>query len=250
MGNLPYRILVFTADVNIRHIPHGIFFTLNGQRHGGLADSFVRSQLKFEYINKYLLVSVDCTLMDEGVREDFFMTSRDRLRNNEVLQKVVSHLQKELRDHPGLKALNAARRVKEIEKALSDERNSGDIFDKLLRTDPALAGLFSPGMRLTTNVGPGKPPDFQGKEFPTYFKLHKEPKDGLVKHCPMNSLVRVELETDAVNDYFERPNKPGSIEFYPVGMEPNWNLWNGRLNATFSPIDGGSVGDSLRFVWL
>jgi hypothetical protein len=71
VGPLPYRIAVFRDTVNPRHVPHGVFFNVNGQVHGGLPADFVARQLKFDYLKDHLLVSIDCTGMDPTVREDF-----------------------------------------------------------------------------------------------------------------------------------------------------------------------------------
>ena len=246
VGSLPYRIVVFGQEVNRRHVPHGVFFTLNGQRHGSLPNDFTRSRLKFDYLSGHLLVSIDCTRMEESTREDFFMASRDRIRHNEAYDAVVSELESELKNHPGLKALNAVWRKREIEKALNSDRSSVEAFQHLLRSDPSLAGLFSSGIQLVTSTGPGESPEFKGRRFPTYFRLSKDPKKGLVKPCPINRSVRVEFETDAVNDYFERADSPGSIEFDPPGVKQSWKLWNGRLLATFRPAPDMNVADRVQ----
>jgi hypothetical protein len=41
IGRLPYRLVVFKEEVEPRHVPHGIFFTLNGQVHGSLSTDFI-----------------------------------------------------------------------------------------------------------------------------------------------------------------------------------------------------------------
>ena len=211
VGSLPYRIVVFGEDVVSRHVPTGVFFTLNGQVHGRLSQNSARSRLKFDYLSRHLLVSVDCTQVEGLTREDFFMAFRDRIRQNEAYEEIVSQLEEELRSHPGLRALNAARRMKEIEKALDSERSSVEAFQHLLRSDPTLAGLFTAGLQLVTSKGPGQAPEFKGRRLPTYFRLSKEPKEGLTKHCPINRTIRVEFEIDAVNDYFTRTDSPGLI---------------------------------------
>ena len=223
-----------------------MFFTLNGQRHGTLPDDFTRGRLNFDYLSRHLLVSVDCTRMEENAREDFFMASRDRIRQNEAYASVVSQLGDELRSHSGLKALNAARRKREIEKALESESGSVDAFHQLLRSDPSLAGLFSSGLQLIASTGPGDPPPFKGKKFPTVFRLAKEPKDGLTKTCPIDGSIRVEFETDAENDYFKRTDSPGTMRFDVAGVQERWHLWNGRLLATLRPTAESLVGDQVR----
>jgi hypothetical protein len=233
VGALPYGIAVFRDSVNARHVPHGIFFTVNGQVHGSLPSDFVSRHLKFDYLKDHLLVSIDCTAMDPTVREDFFMASRDRVRKNDVYDEVVERLKDALKDHPGLRQLNALRRKKEIENTLGDEQETKNLFSELLKADPMLARLFGIGDRLITKAGPGVEAPFSGKKFPTYFRLAKNPSGGLIKTCPINATCRVEFETDVVNDYFKRPDSPGSITVDPPNIIEHSNLWNGRFTAQF-----------------
>jgi hypothetical protein len=245
VGQLPYRIAVFRDSVNPRHVPHGIFFTVNGQVHGSLPSDFVVRHLKFDYLKDHLLVSIDCTSMEPTVREDFFMASRDRVRKNEVYDEVVEHLKDELHDHAGLRALNAARRKKEIENTLSHDEETKNLFNDLLKSDPTLASLFGLGDRLTTRVGPGPEPTFNGKKFPTYFCLVKNPQGGLVKRCALNQKCQVEFETDAANDYFNRSDCPGSITIDPPNIIEHSRLWNGRFTLQLRTPWSAKVGDQI-----
>jgi hypothetical protein len=234
IGRLPYRIVVFKEEVEPKRIPHGVFFTINGQVHGGLPTDFVSRQLKFDYLRDHLLVSVDCTQMEDAVREDFFMASRDRVRRNEAYDTLVDNLKDDLRDHEGLRELNAQRRRKQIEQAVSDDKETANIFNELLKSDPTLATLFSVGDRLVTSVGPGPSAPFLGRRFPTFFRIADEPKSGLVKHCPVNRTCRVIFETDAANDYFDRIDCRGSITTDPPSLIEHSHLWNGVFTAKFA----------------
>ena len=246
IGSLPYGIAVFRNTVKSRHVPHGVFFNVNGQVHGGLPADFVARRLKFEYLKDHLLVSVDCTSMDTQVREDFFMSSRDRVRRNEIYENVVGHLRETLRDHPGLRQLNAARRKKEIEDTLNDEKQTENVFRSLLKADPTLASLFGNGNRLVTKVGPGEVQPYSGKQFPSFFRLTKNPRGGLIKHCPVNLTCRVEFETDAVNDYFKRGNSPGKITIDPPNLIEHSRLWNGRYTALVRTPWDTQPGDAVK----
>ncbi len=245
VGRLPHQIVVFTEEVNPKRVPHGVFFTVNGQVHGQLPRSFVSSNLKFDYLHGYLLVSVDCTAMEPRVREDFFMTSRDRTRHNEVEEEIIEKLTADLRSHQGLRDLNALRKKKDIERALADEKENVDFFQALLRTDPTLASLLGVGARIVTTAGPGEAPKFEGRKFPTYFRLTKDPKDGLTKSCPINRTCRIEFETDAVNDYFSRADSPGTITFDPPDLCEHSYLWNGTFSARFRPPWNAKAGDLI-----
>jgi len=245
VGRLPYRVVVFKQKFKKRHLPHGVFFTINGQVHGSLPADFVSRTLKFDYLADHLLVSVDCTEMDAAVREDFFLASRDRVRRNEIYEEIVEELTDSLREHQGLRDLNAAWRKQEIEEALSDNKEATSFLSDLLKSDPGLSGLFSVGDRLVTSTGPGEAPPFVGAKFPSYFRLAKNPRGGLVKSCPINRTCRIEFETDAVNDYFSRSDSPGHITCDPPNLIEHSNLWNGRYTARFRAPWNSKIGDRI-----
>lgn len=253
VGKLPYQIAVFKQGTDKRHVPHGVYFVVNGQVHGSLPADFVSRRLQLDYLkDDYgpLLVTVDCTGMNERVREDFFMASRDRVRRNEIYLAIEDKLAAELRSHPGLQEVNQRRRQKEMEKHL-DEEAPLSAFQELLKADPTLSQLFATGDRLVTKTGPGPQPPFVGRKFPTYFRLVKDPKGGLIVPCPVNRSCHVEFETDAVNDYFQRIQDPGTIQIEPTpDLCEHSRLWNGRfemrLNAPWNAQPGDRIEITVR----
>lgn len=248
IGTLPYQIAVYKEGTKKRHVPHGVFFLVNGQVHGSLPPDFVSRKLRFDYLKDDrgpLLVSVDCTTMDAIVREDFFMASRDRVRRNEVYAAIEQSLADELRQHPGLQAINQQRRQKEMERTLGEDEALG-AFQSLLDSDPSLASLFAAGDRLVTSTGPGPRSPFEGKKFPTFFRLAKEPNGGLVKNCPVNRTCHIEFETDAVNDYFQRFDSPGNVVINPPNLIERQRLWNGEWDTRFQVPWDAQPGDEIK----
>src|SRR6266542_179192 len=245
IGKLPYQIGLFRETVKSRNVPHGVFFTVNGQVHVRLPDNFVSTSLKFDSLSPHLLVTVDCTSMNPEVREDFFMASRDRLRRNEVYDELQSQLKEELRHQQGLREYDALRKKKILEKTLSDESTTLNVFQNLLKTDPTLASLLGVGDRLVTTTGPDEKKEFKGVRFPTFFRLSKEPKEGLVKSCPLNKSVRIEFDTEAENNYFKRADSPGSITFDPPNLNSHIGLWNGKYRARFQMPWNAEVDDEV-----
>lgn len=236
IGTLPYQMAVFDKPVKRSHFPYGICFVINGQVHGRFSAEFIKSRLQYAYLTAEhgpLLVLIDCTVMNEKVREDFFMASRDRFRRNEVYREIERTVIEELRDHEGLQALNQRRRKEEIEQQKNQE-GPLEVFQQLLDADPTLAAVFSPGDRLSTTTGPSTPPTpFVGRKFPTFFRL-KNPKEGGIKECPLNRTCRVEFETDAENDYFRRADCPATVVIDPPNLlEGGSHLWNGRWAPRF-----------------
>lgn len=243
IGALPYQIALFRDKFDARRLPHGIFFTLNGQVHGALPPNYIKTNLKFDFLSSYLLISVECSSMDAQVREDFFMASRDRIRQNEIYDEIVRQLKEELLSHPGLRLHDALRKKRQLEKTLSDDNENISFFQDLLKSDPTLSALLGNGQRLVTSTGPAKKDDFKGRKFPTFFRLSKEPTGGLVKLCPLNKSVRIELETDAENDYFTRADSPGKVTLTPPNLLITQHLWNGKWNTRFQMPWDANVND-------
>jgi hypothetical protein len=224
-----------------------VFFTVNGQVHGSLSSDFVSRRLRFDYLRDDrgpLLVSVDCTNMNPRVREDFFLASRDRVRRNEAHSEIEKCLADDLRNHPGLQAINQQRRQKEMERTL-DEDASLNAFQRLIDSDPSLASLFAAGDRLVTTTGPSPRPPFVGRRFPSYFRLAKVPQDGLIKNCPVNRTCQIEFETDAANDYFQRLDSPGSVSMDPPDLLERQRLWNGEWSTRFRVPWNADPGDEV-----
>jgi hypothetical protein len=245
IGDLPYTIALFQQGTEMRRVPHGVHFIVNGQSHGQLPPDFVRRQLHFPYLSDELLVSVDCTYMAENAREDFFMASRDRLRRNEIYYRVVAALTQDLKSHPGLREANAVRRAKLLEASLSQQEDVASTLNELLSADPALQALFNIGDRLTSTIGPTETERYEGRRFPTYFQLEDRPKSGLVKPCPVNRTCRVEFVTDAVNDYFNRIESPGQMIVNPPDVLEHGRLWNGVYAGRFRPPTTAAPGETI-----
>jgi hypothetical protein len=246
IGRLPYRLFLLKEDFDPGKFPHGVYFTLNGQVHGDLPANFISTTLKFEFLSRTLLVSVDCTQMVPEAREDFLMASRDRVRRNEVYDAIYGTLRDELREHSALREHNAQRRKKRLDETLSKEENAADYLQELLKSDPTLASILGLGGNVVSTTGPSTDPTpYSGKKFPTYFRIIKEPKGGLVKTCALNRAARIEFETDADNDYFNRTDCPGVIQFNPPNLCVSSHLWDGKFTTKFQMPYDAKVGDTV-----
>src|SRR5258708_25205949 len=84
----------------------GVMFTLNGQRHGELSANFISRRVGFDFLAEDLLVVVDVTQMPADLREDIWMTSRDRVADIEEKQFIENAIEEFLKDHQGLRDLN------------------------------------------------------------------------------------------------------------------------------------------------
>lgn len=232
----------------------GIIFVVNGQTHGYISKSiFSRQSVQMGYLADSLLVIVDCSGFDGRAREDLFMNSRDRLRAGELRSQIERELEEILRNHPGLRELRESRRREDIENKLEDSKPLADIIELIIEKSPTLSKLFVQGIKLPNpfKVKRAKAQDnYDGKRFPTYFKLTKLYLREKPKQSPINARLRVQYTTDVANDYFDRDKDPGTFLLEANGQDIcdfSVNLWNGMATLNVSLPEGANIGDVIKF---
>ncbi len=228
----------------------GIIFTVNGQTHGYIPISFFNHKaVGMSYLADSLLVTIDCSNISGRNREDLFMNSRDRLRSGDLKDQIENKLEELLSHHSGLRELREKRRRDELQSKLSDSKPLKDVLEDLVRKSPALAALLSPGLKVKTPFNlrmVGEQKEFIGREYPTYFKLLIDE----IKNCPINRKFRVQYETNAMNDYFEREVFPGRFVLTIQGKETTdyvLNLWNGIATLTAKLPPDARVEDVICY---
>lgn len=224
----------------------GVFFNVNGQLHSELGSDFIERRTKYDYIADDMIVMVDCTELPQRVREDLFLASRDRMRQCSERTALEDAITEYLRDHQGLRELNARRRQAMLQSQAEEDTSA--VIEALIRSDPCLAAIFGKGQKVKVPIGPiPEPEPYVGKQFPTFFRLKDKPRGGLIKVCPLNRTCRVEFETDAANDYFARPTDPGRLEVRGIPRRVgSVHLWNGKALLRFAPPPGSNPGDRLQ----
>jgi hypothetical protein len=228
----------------------GIIFTVNGQTHGHIPVSFFsRKAVGMSYLADSILVTIDCTDFTGRTREDLFMNSRDRLRGGDLKDQIERELEELLNNHPGLRALRERRRREEIQDKLEDSKPLKEMLEDILKKSPSLSSLLIPGFKIKSPFdmrGVSEKEDFVGKEYPTYFRIMLDE----VKLCPLNSRFRIQYETDAENDYFERSKLPGEFRLCIREEEVKdytLNLWNGLASLTVDLPESARIGDILEY---
>jgi len=244
IGHLELRLIVLKDAIDNDKYATGIFFNVNGQLHSDLGKDFISRKSGFDYIADSMIVIIDCTALPTIVREDLFMGSRDRMRQCEERRAIESAIGEYLKDHPGLRQLNALRRQNRTASAISDEHTL-EIFQELVKGDPTLGSLFGGEKKLKLPTGKvPKPIPYEGLKFPTIFRIANEPKEGLIKSCPKNRSCRIEFETNAANDYFSRVSERGHFSVKGiVAPLSSVHLWNGKASVRFAPPVGSNPGD-------
>ncbi|MBN2075948.1 MAG: hypothetical protein JW762_10400 [Dehalococcoidales bacterium] len=233
----------------------GIIFTVNGQTHGHIPSTFFqRESIGMGYLRDSILIIVDCTDLNDSLKEKLFMNSRDRLSSGQLTNELESQLTRLVKEHPGLRLLKEKRRQAEIKDKLEESKPLAEVIENVIKNSPTLAQLLLKGGKLSNpfqlkETGSGN--DYQGEKYPTYFKLKKKSTKELLKECPANWRFRVQFETDASNDYFDRDDNPGLFELFVNGInvtDYTLSLWNGTANLTVDLPKGVKPNHILGYI--
>lgn len=243
---VPAEVRVFKSDAggteDDEHPQTGLRALINGQSHARRDTQFFKGKaVDKEHIGGSMLVTLDCSDLGQTSRNALFMSNRETFREDPLLTELFKKLQKELRDHEGLIALDQKRYEEKIANATSDD-DGINALEELLTTDPALAEMFGSMTQgkvaaKTINVAAaglkmkGNAPKFQGTEFPSFFK-RKDGATSIEIELPQNDETRVSFLTDVKNNYFTRSKNKGRCEFAGL-LEPTFRLFDGRLTFTF-----------------
>lgn len=209
---LAMKIFAFKANKSETYRENeGVVFTVNGQAHAFIkANMFARKSVGLQRLASDLLVYVDCSSLSATELADAFMSSRDRLvDDNPFAKEIEKRIEAALHDHEGLRELKARRAAADLEGQLADNKPLEDVLKRVLKTSPALARLFGQGLRLHNPMAPTRSQPvkatYRGKLHPTFFRFQGRPEGAvLCREAFLGHRVRLRFETDVENEYFTR----------------------------------------------
>lgn len=251
VGDVPIQVSVFKKAKRKSFVSPStsILFLVNGQVHGALGRPFcTRQAVGLDFLKDDLMVVLDCSTIPARIREDLFMPSRDRLRVCSAKQAFEIALESYLHEHPELQRLNRLRRDDELRGRLADDRPLTEALKHVIDDSPELRSLFQLGDRIKTPDTPGEEPEkFEGLQFPTFFRPARTATEGPPPpvRCPQHATGRARFETDAVNEYFTRPDEPGTLAVVPEELFERLHLHNGRANLTLRPPHEADIGSEF-----
>lgn len=210
-----------------------VLFSVNGQVHGHYTAEFITRTLKYNLLNDYLLIHVDCTEMNIEFRNELFMASRDRLKQGAESSRLREVLAKGLRDGKLDDIYKRRKAAISVEDAEDDEilrefaQNFpiSDDLRQLLDQTFKLKETTEKPKRSVASVNerskPGPKP-FHPKRYPSFFKLDaKSQGDRTVLAVPLGGSKTVRFETDVEDQYFDRTEDPGDMQIAVMDYVPN-----------------------------
>ena len=96
-----------------------IIITYNGQKQGELLNTIIRNDLKLPYLERYLIVHVDCDQLDSESRRQLFPTTRESLRDTALLDDLRQLVIETLAGDDNLQRLDRDRKQRYIQRSES-----------------------------------------------------------------------------------------------------------------------------------
>ncbi len=251
-----YSIYVFNKAKKENYAKNeGVVFSINGQTHGFLPKEFFRRKsVGMDYLADSILITIDCSKVERRTQEILFMPSRDRLANNTNFRNAIErNLEEIIKNHTGLRELQNRRRQEALQDKIKDSKPLADVLEDIIKKSPTLSSLFISGVRIRNPFnmqGVTNQKEFKGKEFPSYFNPVKKHTEEKPKNCPINQKFRVQYETDAENNYFNRDKEPGEFTLKlgdKIIQDYSLNLWNGLATIAITIPKDTKIGEKLCF---
>jgi len=258
---LPVRAYVFKFDderMTTYRGDYGVIFSLNGQKHGHLPETFfARREVDLGVLRSKTVVVVDCDALDTHAREQILMNSRDRLAESMMTSELQQQLAEWLKKNEVLAILKRRHIEAQLAKTLGDDKPLAELMRNLVNSNPDLAALFKHGSRIPGGAGglggTGAPSEFVGKDQPTYFRFAGG-GDTAERPSPRNHGINLSFETDVVNDFFSRAGslQPGVFSItaeHPSGGSVSANvgtLHDGCLEVRLKHPSTAVAGDEYK----
>ena len=253
-----------------------VLFSLNGQVHGHYTSEFVSRTLRFNLLKDYLLIHVDCTEMRAKFRDELTMPSRDRFKNSKQMKSLRKKLGEKLssgrlreiykarKDQLAYDSSDSEELLKQVAEDLPLQKEMRDLIKQTLE-------LNEPGnMPKPKKPKPPVPPESMTlQRYPSFMQVSARQKDGKpTVSIPLGGSRSVLFESDVVDDYFDRADDSGDLEFAILTYTPNDTTGgdrkgtvndisdiisvnkaspqDGKIRVVFEPTSDLLVGDEIE----
>jgi hypothetical protein len=243
---LDFRIYLFKIDYSVKGSDQGratfaennegVLFVNNGQKQGELPSRFFSSKkVGMDVLADSILIIIDTSNASILWQNEVYMNSRDRLRDSEYIKEIENQLADILSNNLLLKMHREKRARERAEHSFKESKSFANALEKILKQNEALSKILIGGNRLvnpfnTKEIG-SVIEEYEGKQFPSFFKLKRNYPENNPRPTEIGRKIRIEFETDAVNDYFSRDSDAGEFNLFLNDQPTNYShitLYNGN----------------------
>ncbi len=191
-----------------------IIITFNGQKQGSLPNSIIKSDLKLPFLEKYLVVQIECDQMDNESKRQLFSSTRESLRDTSILEELRKTTIDTLDADDELKRLDRERKDRYLKK------DDTEVLDKLRKrlasriNDYLKVNGGGKGVKATdtgTTVKTKKQPPIPVIDVPTFLEITTPDKKGVFA----GKTFSIKFKTDA------HPNLFNNADWFYAVCEPH-----------------------------
>lgn len=182
-----------------------IIITFNGQKQGQLNNSLIKTDLKLPFIEKYLVVQVECDNLDNESKRHLFSSTRESLRDTSILEELKKLTIDTLAEDDELKRLDKERKDRYLKK---DETESLDKLRKRLATrinayiKTSGGGKTVKASETKDTVKTKKQQPIPVNDPPTFLEITSEDE----KEVYIGKTFSIKFKTDAHPSFFNNPD--------------------------------------------
>lgn len=182
-----------------------IIITFNGQRQGHLSNSIIKSELKLPFLEKYIVVQIECDQMDNESKRQLFSSTRETTRDTSIKKELAKLVADTLDADDELKRLDKERRERYLRK------DDTEVLDKLRKR---LASRINVYLKATgggksvkatdtvETVKTKKQPPIPVNDPPTFIEITTPDEKEVISGKTFN----VKFKTDAHPNLFSNPD--------------------------------------------
>lgn len=208
-----------------------IVITYNGQKQGDFPNTVIKDDLKLPYLDRYLIVHVDCDRLDAESRRQLFPTTREALRDTPIGDDLRRLVIDTLYGDSDLKRLDLERKQRYLRQ--DDSSAVDNIRRRLARRVQvfSMGGGQGPGARMAppeSEPAPSRRQPIPIQDPPTFIKI----TTASPRKIYAGRSFTLRFETDGRPEYFASPDN-----FIAVLNPPSI----GQFTGTTSVRDGYGV---------
>jgi len=240
----------------LRRSINRVFHAVNGQVQYKQSKGFLSQSCGFPALKDRVVVLVDASKLTEEAHNEVWKGDRENVSATEVGELYLQKVKETIRGAEALAKLQQKIAQEELQSTADAESN--DLFQKLIDSDPTLAGLLSdrdPTIRVPSGGGAdeggdsGKSNTFKGRFSPTFLRIDERQKTSGIE-IPINRSRAVAARTDAENAYFDRADNAGEL-LVPLEISQRFavrkQLFDGRLTVYLEPKESlVAEGDQFK----
>lgn len=182
-----------------------IIITHNGQKQGQLTNTIIKNDLKLPFIEKYLVVQIECDELDNESKRHLFSSTRESLRDTSILDELKRLAIDTLNEDDELKRLDKERKDRYLKK---DESEALDKLRQRLASrinSFVKAGGGGKTVKATDtkdSIKSKKQPAIPVSDPPTFLEIITP----LPKEVFIGKTFSIKFKTDAHPSYFQNPD--------------------------------------------